>query len=242
MLIKKIMLINFLCISMFNVMCQELIVRPEIGLGSFAMSDLRGIQNQSVEQSLIQLKSTDKFPPYFFYNLDLLFYPTKMVGVGFVCGYTSTGCRNHYADYSGSYSEDVMVNATSLGGIISFRSEISYNLFFSVELSTGIKYSKIDIDNELILEDFVEANDYILRSQGWFLEPKLRLERSFLNSFFIGAFIGYEYNHKSKMQSTDSAKWYLNYNGKKATIDWSGARIGLSVYFSTKQLFFKKIN
>jgi hypothetical protein len=234
MLIKKLFLINILFLCIYSAIGQGFVLRPEIGIGTYAMSDLIGLQQQSISQSVINLKGTDKYPPYVFYGADLLLFVTPEIGFGVKYRFSSTGCSNEYADYSGFYREEILVGAKSMGGIVSYRNEWQNNLFFSLELSSGVEYSSIAIEDKLSLVDINESNTYDLNSHGWFLEPKIRLEKSFFSSIFIGAFVGYEYNHKSKIQSSGRNKLYVSYEDREATIDWSGMRVGISASLALK--------
>ena len=111
MSINKTLTIIILNVLAFTVSGQNILIRPWTGIGTYAMNDLKAIQKELQNINDIPLKGTDNYPPFICFGLDIIPVLTKNVGLGFTSSYHSTGARNHYADYSGSLTEDFLVNA-----------------------------------------------------------------------------------------------------------------------------------
>lgn len=201
--------------------------RPEIGMGTYSMSDLKGLLEQSVSTSAFGLKTTDDFPAYVFYGLDLVQYLTPRFGLGISSGFYSTGGRNDYADYSGSYREEILVQALNLGLLLSLRDTLGYGFFYNIELAGGIKFSDISMEDQLLVSDYKQGSAYDLESKGVWVEPQIRAGRTFFRNFSFAAFAGYEFNLESKMFLKQNDKMSL-----KPKIDWSGIRVGVCVSYS----------
>lgn len=236
MLTKKIFISFFACLCLATVSGQEIIIRPGIGMGTYAMSDLKDLMEQSANEFVVGLKSMDKFPPYAFYQLDVLCQLVPNFAAGVSSAFYSTGARNHYADYSGSYREDLLVNAINLGGIFSWQHDLGNQFSLSLELASGIKFSNIDIDSKFIITDeYKEAQTYSMKSSSWWAAPQIRIERTVWQALSVSAFGGYEINPGSKIETEDYAGQYLRkQNGDYIKINWTGLRAGLSASWAFK--------
>lgn len=223
---KKIIFAILFSISLLTVNGQLIEIRPEVGIGTYSMSDLKGLLTQFVLQSQLGIKTTDNFPAYVFYGLDVIQTVSSNFGMGITMGFYSTGGRNNYTDYSGSYSEDIKVNSRNLGLLASFNDSIGKNSFFNLEVASGIKFSSVTIKNELKLTEYLEDNSYDFRSEGWWIKPQIRIGRNFIGKFSCSVFAGYEFNLKSKVISKENSQNYLT-----AKIDWSGIRTGISICY-----------
>jgi hypothetical protein len=229
MFIKKLFFGLIFSASLLTVNAQQTEFRPQIGVGTYAMSDLKGLLNESVTHSSFGLKTTQNFPAYAFYGLDVIQSIIPGFGLGLTSGFYSTGGRNHYADYSGSYREDILVNSINLGLIASSSDTLGWGIFYHIEVAGGIKFSSISMEEELKLTDPQYDNTYDFRSKGWWIQPQLRIGRNILGNFSCAAFAGYEFNLKSKMKLKENDQL-----SSTAKIDWSGIRTGISIAYTLK--------
>lgn len=226
MLIKKTVLSMLFCMALLHLKGQQFEFRPSLGVGNYSMSDFKDLLRQSVTNSPFNLKTTEDFPPYYFYELDFIYYPKHHFGIGLSTGLFSTAGRNHYADYSGSFREDINVLAANAGLLASYKSSIGKNYFCQLEVASGIKYSDLSTEDEFILGEFKQENLHNYWSWGWWIEPQFRIGRTFLNKYTCSFFAGYEYNLESKLKEDaiiDTDYW--------TNIDWSGIRAGISLSF-----------
>lgn len=228
MSIKIILSAIFLSAALLTAKGQETEFRAETGIGTYSMSALKSLLDQSIKYSPLPIKTTDDFPAYVFYGLDVIRYVTPKVGVGISSGFYSTGGRNHLADYSGSFREDIKVNSINLGLLTCYKEPLGNQFFAQMEVSSGIKFSNILIEDELRLYETVQDTSLDCRSEGWWIKPQISIGRTF-KCFTIAAFTGYEYNLKSKIKLRENPN--INMNPK---IDWSGIRAGISISFIKK--------
>lgn len=226
MSIKRLIFIALFFAGLQTVFSQQIEFRPQIGVGTYAMSDLKGLLKESVTSSQIGLKTTENFPAYVFYSLDVIHSISPKFGLGVTSGFYSTGGRNHIADYSGSYREDIKVNAVNAGLLASFKDTLISHFFYGIELGSGVKFSNVSIESDLNVSDYNEQNSYDFRSLGWWIEPQLRFGRTFFSKFTCSLFGGYEFNLKSSLKPKGNSQ-----NRSTAKIDWSGIRAGVSLSY-----------
>jgi hypothetical protein len=220
---KKLIFVLLLLSGLQTVFGQKIEFRPQMGIGTYSMSDLKGILKQSVSSSPLGLKTTENFPAYAFYSLDIINFLSPKFGLGVTSGFYSTGGRNHISDFSGSYREDILVNSVNVGLLASLKGTLASSFFYGVELSSGIKFSNMTLESELNITAHNEKSFYAFRSTGWWIEPNGRFGRTFFNHFTCSLFGGYEFNLKSTLKLRDNSQ-----NSSTAKIDWSGIRTGIS--------------
>lgn len=229
MWIKKISVLLFGCLCFFSAKGQEITVRPGIGGGMYAMSDLKDLLRESAGEASFDLKSTDEFPPYLFYQLDVLCRIFRGFSAGLTSSFQSTGGRNHYADYSGSYREDLLLSGINMGGIVSWRHPVGTRFYIMLEVASGIKFSQVDLEHNFVITDeYQEAEAYEMKSSSFWISPQVRLERNIWKMVSVSAFAGYEINPSSKIRMKDNEDLFLFHrDGAYAKTDWSGLRAGL---------------
>lgn len=233
MSIKKILFIVCLISGPGLSWSQQMEVRYETGFGTYAMSDLKDFQKMIIPNYGFEVKSLDKFPPYWYYGLNVLFGISEKFNLGVVSRYYSTGARNHYADYSGSYKDDMLAKAVNLGVNICRKNELAKNLYISAELATGIKFSKLSLEEEIVLLEEEVSSGYDFFAISFWAEPQIRIQKNLFNLLSFSVYSGYEINTQNKLRYKDENDQYLLLNNSEyAKIDWSGLRAGiaLSIY------------
>ena len=172
-------------------MGQQTEFRPRIGVGNYSMSGLKGMLQESVKSLPFDLKTTENFPTYVFYGMDMIHCVTPNFGMGITSGFYSTGGRNHYADYSGSYREDFLVNSINIGLLATNKDTLGAGFFYTIEFASGIKFSSISIEQDLKLSDYQEDTKTDLSSKGLWIEPQIRFGRNLFPDFSCSLFVGY---------------------------------------------------
>jgi len=229
---KCFLIILFAGLAVVSVSAQKFEIQPRTGVGFYSMSDLKDFQKLSVPKLGVDIQCVETFPPYFFYEADMVLHTSHSWGFGLTAGFYSTGARNHYADYSGSYKADFLTSAANLGGMFLYRRNILNHTFIDVKLASGIKYSQLSINEVGIIRTDTEEKDYKFQSYSGWIEPEIKIGQIIFNSFTVGGFVGYEYNWKSKLHYKEDNDLYLMRNPDNyVKIDWSGLRAGIFVSY-----------
>ncbi|MGE5457706.1 MAG: hypothetical protein ACM3RX_05070 [Methanococcaceae archaeon] len=187
------------------------------------MSKFKDLMQLSVDKSPIDLKTTQNFPPYWFYDLDIIRHTDAKTGYGLKVGYYSTGARNHYADYSGSYREDMKLSSINIGFLVSQREPIVGNFFGTVELGTGAKFSMLQLENEINISSSNQSLTDEYNNLGWWAEPQVRIGRKMGEKYVVSLFAGYEF---TVINNINIKAIHAEYYGPD--INWSGLRAGIS--------------
>lgn len=229
MSIEKIIPLVALCLISIGLKGQGFEFRPAIGWGTYAMADFKDFQQYAIPDIGVDVKSVKEFPGYADFGADVLYYLNPSLGFGATTGLYSTGARNSYADYSGSYTMDIKASAVNFGGILSYKQEVRSNLFLAVELSSGMKFATIDISEKLDVPGQGDDNTYHFESRNWWMMPQVRMSRYFFSDISLGIYAGYELNAKSKIETKENVLHYLVGENGPVEQDWSGIRIGIYV-------------
>jgi hypothetical protein len=224
---NKLQLLTIILVISTCLGYSQIEIRPSVGVGTYSMTNLKEVLNQAALESGLGLKTTESFPAYTYFGFDVIQTMNKRFGLGISSGFYSTGGRNHYADYSGSYREDIMVNSWNVGLLGSFKDTLNGNLIYGLELASGIKFSNIKFESELNVFDHMEKSSNDFQNKGWWMEPQIRIGQKFYKGLTCSAFIGYEFKLKSKLIFKE-----INQNSSLEKINWSGIRAGLSAAYS----------
>ncbi len=231
MLNKLIFIIPVFLIFGSAAMSQNAVIRGEFGAGTFYMKDLKAFQTSAIPDLGVNVESISKFPPYFGYGVSLVYFINSKIGLGITGDFFSTGGRNYYKDYSGSYSFDLLAHAYNFGTIFSLKHIAGKHLNTYIEIQEGVKISKLTMSEKIIITDPVMSESYDLKSTSFWIKPGYRIEFKLFKGFSAGAFLGAEFNPGSILHLEDNHDAILrDKNGARVKINWSGLRFAF--YFS----------
>jgi hypothetical protein len=161
-----------------------------IGYGTYQLDDIKNIQHSMLNS--YGLKDTDCFPDYI----------THSVALGFITGrhqfgsnfsYLTTGGRLHRADYSGSYTVDMIMNGYRLGAFYRYYINTGFSpLNIYLQLSPGAMFSNLKMKEQVNVysESAHETNK--LKGVGMYLEPTIGATYRITNQLHFSMGGGYE--------------------------------------------------
>lgn len=200
------------------------------GLGTYQMSQLEAFQQELAEDMTVPAKVVDKFPATMTYELGFEHgYGERMTSGGFF-GYSSTGGRIHYRDYSGQVKIDQLLNNYSLGvqGAINLSDaavEKKMSPWFFCKLSAA--YTLLNLTQYIEVGQESDLEFFKFKSLNIGLQPGFSF-RIPLASFSINPEVSYEIQLPGKL-FFENDTYLLNQQGKEVKANWSGLRLGISV-------------
>lgn len=201
----------------------QISVKYSVGYGTYSMSDMKGHLSNIRSEILqivpgLEIATTDNFPGYVTQSFDVG-YRMQKHEFGITGSYLNTAGKISYADYSGKISSEIKVSGYR-GGVFYrnyfYKFDISkkQNLLFYGEISPGIIFSKVKIDQEvspendmLKLEKSASYNNTSLC-----LLPQVGVKYSLFSHVGLSLSVGYEINFGSKIPDIERK------------VDWSGVR------------------
>jgi hypothetical protein len=148
--IKSIAIILYLFISVAG-QAQEIVAGYSLGRGKYLLSDLKTLQEKSVEETqeiFGNYKSTETFPEGLFHDayfgVQFSFHE-----IGLKYDYLTSGGRNHLVDYSGEIKEDWIASGNALGlyykiHFLSFPLNNHFRFSAHAGVATGAIYNKLE--------------------------------------------------------------------------------------------------
>jgi hypothetical protein len=176
------------------------------------------------------VKMIETFPSYWYYELTVQGILTKRLKLGGLLGYTSTGGRMHYGDYSGEVSCDQMLKAIMLG--VEFNVQVNRSERFPLHfgLKGGTISSYYDLDIALRVYDDEDTDHVAFRSTNIFIEPGFKMSAHLYKILSAHVYTGYNVNpYKGVVHLKDSKTYLLNDAKEEVKIDWSGYRVGAGI-------------
>jgi hypothetical protein len=122
-------------------------IEYSIGYGSYQLDNIKSLQQSMLNN--YELKETDCFPNYITHSVSLG-YGTERHHFGSNFSYLTTGGRVQRADYSGSYTIDMIINGYRLGAF--YRNYIKTGLpplSIYLQLSPGVLFSNLEINERV---------------------------------------------------------------------------------------------
>jgi hypothetical protein len=209
------------------------------GRGSYTLDDLKELQMQSLRSTyrlFSGVKSMHQFPDY--YNwMGWMEYKEGTHSVGIDYSYLFTGARNHLADYSGTYTLDLLINTNRFALFYKFwffgGNEINKFMLYS-QLRLGLANSSLSLREDLEIYNIDELSyhkDYT--STHRFYELGLGVVYRINKYFDVNLSVGYEGDSPNKLRIIGDMANYLKDNqGETVLADWSGFRIRIGAGIS----------
>jgi hypothetical protein len=209
---------------------QHFVFRPEFLCGTFDMRELKVLQKSILTSQGVEPKTLSSFPPYFGYGLSMMYAMRSGLRLGLTSDFISTGARNYYADYSGSYKYDLLVRSYNIGLIASKGISLSKKQTLYLEMEGGIKSSYLDNAEKLVVNQMGFDNKNSYKGYSYWIKPLIIYDISILRNISLGAFAGAEFNPKSYPLDQYGDPLVDRYK-HKISINWTGLRIGLNCSF-----------
>jgi len=217
---KKLLIILFL----YYPVCaytQGWSLEYSIGYGTYKLDDIKSQQHLMLNS--YGLKETDCFPNYITHSVALGFVTGRhYVGSNF--SYLTTGGRLHRADYSGSYTVDMIVNGYRLGAFYRYYINTGFSpLYIYLQLGSGVLFSDLRIKEEVNVysESAQETNK--LKGVGVYLEPTIGAKYRFTNWLHFSLGGGYEADFLGTLK--------LSGQNTQIKAQWNGFRLYGGIVF-----------
>lgn len=201
------------------------------GLAGFNMKEMKQHQAELRVQFPTQAKVIESFPSFWFYELYLTGQISKRVTIGGSIGFTSTGGRMDYRDYSGS----IECNQTTQAWTPATRCEVLLNpdkkwlVYFTGKAGAYFGHYELRVLAEV--NNDRNDNTVEFNSINAFVEPGFLLSKNIVGSLNAMVTAGYNLNvfqGKQKL-SSDSSLFLQNNSGGPVNLDWSGFRLGFGM-------------
>ncbi|SRR5258706_3882418 len=218
------------CFLVFAAQGQNVFILGESNFSSFNMSDFKSIQRDFVVQSGLPLKIVDQFPTYFGWG-GVVAIESGKFSYGLHGGYTSTGGRVDYEDYSGLARFDQSTKCYWFGPY--FQAQLTKSDSWPVYFNFRGSYihSKVDMNSLLIIGTSSQSYTESFYSWNYGFRPEFSVRKK-INRIFIQASAGYEFQVHGKLYLTTNHNAYLrNSNGSNATAQWDGLRFSVGIGF-----------
>ena len=188
-----------------------------LGYGAYQLDNVKAIQNGILESNRYGLKEFDRFPDRITHTFALGY----MVGsshLGSNFSYLTTGGRLHRADYSGSYTVDMIMNGYRLGAFFREHANIGdLPLQIYLQISLGALFSNLKMKEEIYIYSESAKESNTLKGVGMYVEPTIGVTYRLTDWLRFSLSGGYELDFLGT----------LKVSGQKTQTEanWSGLRL-----------------
>jgi hypothetical protein len=216
--LKKILLAALILCMTAEIYSQKVQFSMTAGLGSYAMTDLRSV-NEAVMPDFDSRLVTD-FPPYWFFQPRLNLIWTKF-NLGFEYTIQYTGSRISAKDYSGEFTYDMLIASDNVGLFFGWELIRKNRFRLAVEAHSGMAFTKLDVDYSFQLNNTI-IEEYSSRSRvtNFYLQPGLSCDYFIFPQMSLGLSAGYYF---------DIGNPNFTIFNDEVGAQWRGYRIGLTM-------------
>jgi hypothetical protein len=237
-MMKKIaILIPSLFSLLFSILsAQNVSTRLTINYNSFSLNDLHHLENQIIEkyQNMgIGVKKFGSFPPCFGFQFQCLGVKNGIFNYGLFYGFTTTGSRVQYQDYSGEFKTELSLFRWSFGltgETTAMKSPIINLIVFS---QASIHFTRFKSEEMLSINSSIPRHSLVINKYRLF-GASIALGLA-LPLHFWGQIAQLCASYESDI--LDKSLPFQDSAGRKLKCNWSGARLGLTYYLTKDRQF-----
>ena len=200
-----------------------------VGAASHRMDDIKYIQEYILNSYPVEGKITSSFPPFTTFNATFFkqFYNHLRVGGGY--GYSSTGGKSSYADYSGNISTVMNLTSHRLGAYLSYSILEGDHLKLSFYGRAEANLSRMTIQSYLYVQGRSSSSDDLYKSISPSGTAGLELLYSF-QDFSLGIDAGYLIDLPGDLKDGEEDIPMTDPNDRQRvfTSDWTGWQVELT--------------
>jgi len=196
------------------------------GYGTYQLDDIKDLQHSILNNSILNyygLKDTDCFPGNIIHSVTLGYITGRhQFGAGF--SYFTTGGRLHRADYSGSYTVDMIMNGNRFGAFYRYNiNTTNPHLYFYLQMGSGVMFSNLKMKEQVIIYSESKSENENFNGSGIYLEPVIGAKFLLTNwlNFSLGG--GYEADFAGKLK--------LSEQETQLKAHWNGLRLYGGIIF-----------
>lgn len=224
---KKLLIILFLYYPI-HAHTQGWAIDYSLGYSTYQLDDIVNLQHSMINN--YGLKETDCFPNYITHSVSLGFV-TGRSNFGINFSYFTTGGRLNRADYSGSYTVDMIMNGYRLGSYYRDYINTKYPpLSIYLQLGSGVMFSSLKMEEKVNVYTESARETSKLNGVGIYLEPTIGATYRFTNRLHFSLGGGYEADFLGT----------LKLSGQETQIKahWNGFRLygGITYILPTKKI------
>ena len=169
---KKLLIILVICYPI-HVYTQGWSLEYSLGYGTYQLDDVKDGQSMMLQSNTLGLKETDSFSSHHTHSF-ALGYITGYHHFGSNFSYLTTGGRVHRADYSGSYTVDMIMNGYRLGAFYRYYINTGFSpLYIYLQISPGALFSNLRIEEKTNIYSESAKESNTLKGIGIYIEPTI---------------------------------------------------------------------
>ncbi|MDZ7604426.1 MAG: hypothetical protein U5K79_02315 [Cyclobacteriaceae bacterium] len=152
-----------------------------VGFSQTFMKDMKSMQDYVDLEIPVELKNTQRFPPYWQYGISMRWAISGKYKLGVYAFTTSTGGRATYEDYSGEFTFDQTLKCFGMSVHNEYTVYQVKNSEILVYLQTGYLANWLDLDYYLHLGDESDSQHESFRGSNYIFEGGAQYVIFFLN-------------------------------------------------------------
>jgi hypothetical protein len=197
------------------------------GVATMRMDDMKYLMQSIVDSYPVEARIISSFPAYTSVSTGFLkrMYPHLKLGAGY--GFTTSGAKANYTDFSGSLTTEITAVSHRLGAIVGYSPFTTGRLEFSLVGRVDLNLTRMDVSQLLIALGYSNGLDNKYTSFTPQFSGLAELLYRF-GKFSLGAEGGYLIDIPGKLKSGGGNELSDPADPRTTlTSDWTGWRVGI---------------
>lgn len=211
----------------FRGKAQDFGIYVSAGVATMRMDDMKTLLESIMDTYPVEAKVISSFPPYASTSFGFMkrLYPHLKLGAGY--GYTTSGAKANYSDYSGSLTTEITAVSHRLGGLVAYSPFTLERLEFSILGRLDLNLTRMGVSSLLYASGFSTGLDEDYTS----FSPQVSVYADILyhlGKFSLGLEGGYLVDVQGKLKGEGGAE--LTPRGdpmNSLSSDWTGWRAAI---------------
>jgi hypothetical protein len=225
---RKYLFLFFSFIVLLNSLtAQKTYVGFDTGYGTYAMTDIKHVLENSMNTNVLQPHRVSNFPGYLFFR-PYIEIEYQYLNLGIAYTLMSTGARYSIHDYSGEYKFDAQITGNTGGVFVEIPVYSCRKFKFLIATESGIILNKMKLDESMQLTNiYHQQDDYNFTSINIFVKPYLKAEYEICKNISTNILIGYHKDIIANKMHLDGD----NLSVSNFIANWDGIRTSLGIFY-----------
>jgi hypothetical protein len=207
---------------------QEVGLTASIGMASVRMDDMKYLLESIMGTYPVEAKVTSSFPPHTSFTLGAQkrLYPQVRIGTGY--GFTTSGTKADYSDYSGNLSTQIVAVSHRMGVFAHYAPFAGEHLELSIYGRVDLNLTRMEVSSSISAAGYYNG----LSNKYHSVTPQASAGAELLYNFgkySLGIEGGYLVDKPGKLKGKDGGQELKDPEDSRRvlTSDWTGWRAGI---------------
>lgn len=225
---KLLLLLFVLIVGKSILKAQQISFSYGAGIGTYSMKSIKELNSYSLTILPFNARMTDNFPPTLFqeFSLGVTF---NRIGLGLSYDFNTTGSRASYKDYSGEYTDDIIISGHLPALYFNYLVQKKQQFDIGIQAKTGVIFTESESETTIKIGQDSSVTKLNISAKSIFIYPRISLIYKPIKLINVGLNVGYLYDFGGTLKQDGKTKLYNPETHKEIKSGWGGVRADVTL-------------